>query len=157
MRGALLLAPAVALFAVGASADEVVRHRGRCQSLTILDLAASRRCTDELFVQVDANGYRTFIFRADEAVVLFAAIDGSADASGTRNLPLNRVEFGLRGEVETIPVLSGSCRSTDPAATWRAETLCEAKTLKGHFAGRFITIDGATEPVQPHERLEQPR
>ena len=147
----------VAFAAAAPNADgaELVRNRGRCQSLTILDRPASVRCADELFVQVDAAGHRGFVFRADEAVVLFVAIDAPPDATGARSLPLNRVEFGLHGEVETIPVLSGTCRSVDAAATWRAETVCEADTVKGRFAAQFVTIDGAAESVQPNERPDR--
>lgn len=152
MKRIVGLAVGTVLLAGSSAADNPTRHKGRCQSLTILDRSASLRCADEMFVRADATSIRAFIFRSEEAVVLFAAIDGKPDATGTRHLPLNRVELGLRGEVGTIPVLSGSCRSVDAAATWRAETVCEAATVKGRFAAQFVTIDGATEPVQPNER-----
>lgn len=134
-------------------ADELVRRRGRCQSLTVADRAASKRCADEMLVQVTDTGERAFVFRADDAVVLFVAID-APDATGMRDLPMNRLQFGLRREAEAIPVLSGSCRSTNAAATWRAKTVCEAETIKGRFAASFVTIDGATEPVRPSDSGE---
>lgn len=75
------------------------------------------------------------VFRAGDAVVLFVTIDQKADDRGERTLPLNRVELGVGSQVETMPVLSGACRTVDPAATWRAETVCEADTIKGRFEG----------------------
>ena len=146
------LAAAGALFQAfsthAAHADETVLHRGRCQSLTILDHRDAVRCTDEMVVQVGA-GQRGFVFRTDHDVVLFVTIDQKADAAGQRVLPVNRVDLAVGSQVETIPVLSGSCRSVEPTATWRAETACDADTTKGRFAAQFVTIDGAADHVRP--------
>lgn len=143
------LATALMLTAGVAHADELTKHRGRCQSLTIADRPASLRCADEMLVHVGTDGERGFLFRADDTVVLFVAIDAPGDSSGARTMPLNRVEFGLRGQVEVIPVLAGSCTSVDAAATWRAETVCEAATLKGRFVASFVTVAGAVERIVP--------
>ena len=66
-------AAALLLLAVvsDACADEIIKHRGRCQSLTILDRPASLRCADEIVVQRDALGQRGIIVRTDDAVLLF--------------------------------------------------------------------------------------
>jgi hypothetical protein len=105
-----------------------------------------------MFVQLDGTGQRGFVFHTDGSVVLFVTIDQKADASGSRYLPVSRVQFGTGSQFETIPVLSGTCGSVDPVVTWRAEATCEAETTKGHFAAQFVTIDAATEPVKPDER-----
>lgn len=147
---------AVAMLIVASAqihAAEVFRHRGRCQSLTILDRQDVVRCADEMLVQT-SGGLRSFVFRTDNAVVVFVTIDQKADSAGQTELPLNRIEFGIGGQVETIPVLKGACRSVDPASTWRAETACEAHTTKGYFAAQFVTIDGAAEPIAPSVSLD---
>lgn len=133
-----------------ARANDVTRHHGRCQSLTVLDRRDALRCIDEMIVQAE-DGQRGFVFRTDHAVVLFVTIDQRPDATGLRDLAMSRVEFAVGGQVETIPVLSGSCRSVDPASTWRAETTCVADTTKGRFAAQFVTIDGAAETMRPSD------
>ena len=149
---ALKAAVAAAAMLIVASArihaDEVLRHRGRCQSLTILDRQDAVRCADEMLVQT-SGGRRSFVFRTDNVVVVFVTIDQKADTAGRRDFPLNQIEFGTGGHVETMPVLRGTCRSVDPASTWRAETACEADTTKGHLAAKFVTIDDVAEPIAP--------
>lgn len=103
---------------------------------------------DEMLVQT-SGGRRSFVFRTDNVVVVFVTIDQKADTAGRRDLPLNQIEFGTGGHVETMPVLRGTCRSVDPASTWRAETACEADTTKGHLAAKFVTIDDVAEPIAP--------
>ena len=98
--------------------------------------------------EVGAFGERGFLFRTeDDASILFVAIDKPPAADGSRTMPLSRIEFGLRAQLEGVQVLSGSCVAVDPKATFRAETFCEAATLKGRFAAKFVTIDGAIEPL----------
>ena len=96
--------------------------------------------------EVGSFGERGFLFRTeDDATTLFVAIDKPQAADGSRTMPLSRIEFGLRSQLEGVQVLSGSCVAVDPKATFRAETSCEAATLKGRFAVRFVTIDGTVE------------
>ena len=97
--------------------------------------------------EVGAFGERGFLFRTEDgATILFVAIDKPPAADGSRTMPLSRIEFGLRSQMEGVQILSGTCTAVDPKATFRAETACEAASLKGRFAARFVTIDGAIEP-----------
>lgn len=100
----------IAMCSIGAQADALLQHRGRCQSLTVFDRNVAAQCEDRMISQVGALGERGFVFQmTDGVVVFFVAIDAPPRPGGTRTLPLNRIDFGLRGQVETIPVLSGMC------------------------------------------------
>ena len=144
------LALEVVIFAAtcSASADELLQHSGRCQSLTVLDRNIAGKCQDKMIEQVGSVGERGFLFRTDDgATVFFVALDKPPAPDGSRTMPLSRIEFGLRAQLEGVQVLDGSCVSVDPKATFRAETSCEAATLKGSFTVRFVTIDGAVESL----------
>ena len=95
-------------------------------------------------------GERGFLFRTDDgATVLFVTIDKPPAADGMRTMPVSRIDFAVRSQVERVPVIGGTCRAMDPKATFRAETTCEAGTIKGRFAAQFVTIDGAAERLSP--------
>ena len=127
----------------------MLQHSGRCQSLMVLDRNVAGNCQDKMIEQSGSLGERGFLFQMnDGAVVLFVAIDKPPDASGTRTMPLSRIDFGLGAQVETVPVLGGACVTTDPKTTFRAATVCDASTVKGGFAAQFVTIDGATKSLR---------